>query len=301
MTTSTFTTAISHAATANFRAWGLELSNALTTVGFIKSADTGQINWATVTRPAVNTSGGYEIRYLNDSLHGTAPIYMKIEYGTNTTGAAYPAMWITIGTGSNGSGTITGTIIAREENVLGIYPLDSAVATKTSFVCMVTGCVWIAFKCKNRATYYPVFSWMLSRTWNSSGAATADGLIFYRPNTNGVTYNTYCTVYMFGSAYTESTDPGSTGIYGGQCSFMPYGMLNKATIVGGTPGDYQVARHYTVTPTIAPLVPIVDCSIADGVAQGTTFTCTTVGATSHTFIATQYIFSAYSNQGMIWE
>lgn len=301
MTTSTFTTAISHASTTTFRVWGLELSNALTAVGFIKSGDTGQINWATVTRPAVNVSGGYEIRYLNDSLHGTAPIYMKIEYGTNTTGAAYPAMWVTIGTGSNGSGTITGTTIAREEIVLGLYPLDSTVATKTSFVCMVTGCVWIAHKCKNRSTSFPVFSWMLCRTWDSSGAATADGMVFYRPSTSGVTYNTYATVYMFATGYTDGSDPASTGIYGGQCAFMPYGMLNKATIVSGVPGDYQVARHYTITPTISPLVPIVDCSIIDGVTQGTTFTCTPVGATSRTFITVEYMFSAYSQQGMIWE
>lgn len=301
MTTSTFTSVISHASTTTFRAWGLELSNALTAIGFIKSADTGQINWATVTRPAVNVSGGYEIRYLNDSLHGTAPIYMKIEYGTNTTGAAYPGMWVTIGTGSNLSGTITGTIIAREEITQGVYPLDSTVATKTSYACMVTGCVWVAHKCKNRNTYHPVFSWLLCRTWNSSGTATADGMVFYRMSPNGATYNTYATVYMFATGYTDSTDPAGTGIYGGQCTFMPYGMLNKATVVGGVPGDYQVARHYAPTPAIAPLVPILDCSIADGVTQGTTFSCTPVGATSRTFIAVEYMFGVYAQQGLIWE
>lgn len=300
MTTSTFTSVISHASTTTFRVWGLELSNALTAVGFIKSGDTGQINWATVTRPAVNVSGGYEIRYLNDSLHGTAPIYMKIEYGTNITGAAYPAMWVTIGTGSNGSGTITGTIIAREELYLGNFVLDSTVATKTSYACMVTGCVWMAHKCKVRGTYYPAFSWLLTRTWDSSGAATADGMVFYRTGGNGTNYAAVATVYIFSTGYTDSSDS-SLQLYGGGYSFMPYGMLNKATIVSGVPGDYQVARHYTVTPTIAPLVPIVDCSIVDGVTQGTTFTCTPVGASARTFIAVGHMFCVYGQHGLIWE
>lgn len=300
MTTSTFSTVISHASTTTFRTWGLELSNALTTIGFIKSGDTGQINWATVTRPAVNVSGGYEIRYLNDSLHGTAPLYMKIEYGTNTTGAAYPAMWVTIGTGANGSGTITGTIIAREEIYLGVFPLDSTVLAKSSYACMVEGCVWLMHKAKVRGTYYPAFSWMLCRTWDSSGAPTADGMVFYRTSYNGINYAAYPTAYVFGTGYTESGSP-ALQTYGGEYAFMPYGMLNKATIVSGVPGDYQVARHYTVTPVVSPLVPIVECSTADGITQGTTFTCTPVGATSRTFIAVENMFSVYGQQGLIWE
>lgn len=94
---------------ANFRLWGGGISAALTTLGFTKTADTGQIDWTTVAAPvAVNTSQGYEIRQFTDSLQATRPIVFKIEYGSAST-VATPQMWATVGTASNGSGTITST------------------------------------------------------------------------------------------------------------------------------------------------------------------------------------------------
>ena len=49
MANATFTAVSSSANTTNFRLWGGGLSGAITTAGFIKTADTGQVDWATVT------------------------------------------------------------------------------------------------------------------------------------------------------------------------------------------------------------------------------------------------------------
>jgi hypothetical protein len=101
---------------AEFRAWGSAIKTALSTVGFVQTSDTGQIDWTTVLAPTVaTTSQGYEIWRLNDAAQSTCPIYFKIEYGSgSTTPSARPNIWVTIGTGSNGSGTITGvTILSR--------------------------------------------------------------------------------------------------------------------------------------------------------------------------------------------
>ena len=99
---------------ARFRALASFVSDNLTAGGLPKTADTGQINLATVTRPAVNTSGGYEIRRFDDALQATKPVFFKIEYGT---GAGSPgtgiSFWLTIGTGSDGAGNITGTFFTR--------------------------------------------------------------------------------------------------------------------------------------------------------------------------------------------
>jgi hypothetical protein len=96
---------ISNSSDASFRAWGKFISDSLTLFGIPKTADTGQIDWGTVTTPAAaNTSQGYEIRYLND---GLTPVYLKIEFGSYSA-AATPSLWLTIGTGSDGAGNLTG-------------------------------------------------------------------------------------------------------------------------------------------------------------------------------------------------
>lgn len=112
MTTTIFAAAPSNISDATFRAWGSGLSAAFAAVGLVKTSDTGQIDWSTVLAPTVgNTYMGYEIWRLNDSLQATAPIFFKIEYGGSTTFASPSWRW-TIGKGSDGSGAITGTILA---------------------------------------------------------------------------------------------------------------------------------------------------------------------------------------------
>jgi hypothetical protein len=81
----------------------------------VQTADTGQINWTTVTHPTVgNTSQGYEIWKFNDSLQGTVPVFFKLEYGGGNV-AGDVSMWITLGSGSNGTGTVTGQLGTRTQ------------------------------------------------------------------------------------------------------------------------------------------------------------------------------------------
>lgn len=92
---------------AGFRAWGSGISAAFATVGLVKTTDTGQIDWATVAAPpTASTSQGYEVWRFNDTLQATKPIYLKVEYGTGATTAS-PEMWATVGTGTDGAGTLT--------------------------------------------------------------------------------------------------------------------------------------------------------------------------------------------------
>ncbi len=98
---------------ANFRAWGSYISARLDAVGLIKTADTGQIDWTTVLNPgATSTIAGYEIRRFADSLQATAPVFFKIEYGEGGTTDS-PIIRIQFGSGSNGSGTLTGNLSAQ--------------------------------------------------------------------------------------------------------------------------------------------------------------------------------------------
>lgn len=104
----------SNSSDALFRTWGSAISAKLLSAGWVKTSDTGQINWVTVTAPAgVSTAQGYEIWRMADTLQSVAPIFLKIEFGSFTVALGNPAIWITIGTGSNGSGTLTGPVLAR--------------------------------------------------------------------------------------------------------------------------------------------------------------------------------------------
>jgi hypothetical protein len=73
-----------------------------------KTADTGHVNTGTVTKPSANAAAGYEIRTFDD---GLTPAYLKIEYGL--TSSSCFGLWLTIGTGTNGAGTLTGVVSTR--------------------------------------------------------------------------------------------------------------------------------------------------------------------------------------------
>lgn len=95
MATSTQTGLIQYPCTtaAEFCAAGRKMRDAFDAVGFTKTADTGQVDFN-----ADAATSGYEIRTLGDT-------YVRIDYGIS---GGFWGDW-TVGTSSNGSGTLTGT------------------------------------------------------------------------------------------------------------------------------------------------------------------------------------------------
>jgi hypothetical protein len=89
---------------AIFAAW--------TGAGLVQTSDTGQFNPAAYPAWPGSTStymAGYWIFRFNDAAQSTDPIFMKVEVGRSGTPASGVNFRITVGQGSNGSGTITGT------------------------------------------------------------------------------------------------------------------------------------------------------------------------------------------------
>lgn len=109
---------------ANFRAWAKKISEGLAAVGMVKTADTGQINFETVEAPAVNEYAGYEIWRFNDSEQSERPIYFKIQYGRGATEPA-PAIKVTVGKGSDGSGNLSNVSLQKEAKPSGT-PVEKA-------------------------------------------------------------------------------------------------------------------------------------------------------------------------------
>jgi len=149
---------------AEFRAWGSATKAGLAAAGFVQTSDTGQIDWTTVLAPTVATTAqGYEIWSLNDAAQSTCPIFFKIEYGSgSTTPSARPNIWITVGTGSNGSGTINGvTILSRTA----FNTSTNGVAGETpNWACChdASGAFWFALAPVNSSApggFFGIFRW----------------------------------------------------------------------------------------------------------------------------------------------
>jgi hypothetical protein len=99
---------------ADFRTWGKGVSDAIAATGLVKSADTGQIDWTTVARPAANGVAGYEIWKFTDAMQATLPVFIKLEYGVGAA-ADRPQVAVTVGTGTNGAGAINGQANTRNQ------------------------------------------------------------------------------------------------------------------------------------------------------------------------------------------
>lgn len=98
---------------AELRAIAVAQDAAILAMGWVQAADSGQANPAALVRNATQqTSVGFRIYRMADALQATSPVFLKLEWGTGGSANTFQN-WITIGTGTNGSGTITGIKFAR--------------------------------------------------------------------------------------------------------------------------------------------------------------------------------------------
>ncbi len=172
MATSIFTAIPLQTSDAEFRAWGSAYVAGLLACGLVKTADTGQIDWATVAKPAAgNASQGYEIWRFNDALQATAPVIIKIEFGSGA-GATTPAIYITIGKATDGAGTLTGLTTTRKQ----LAPTTSSAGAGSCRFSGATNRILCLF-CYNVVNCE--IAWGLERTHDAAGADTAEGVLLW--------------------------------------------------------------------------------------------------------------------------
>lgn len=161
---------------SEFRAIVDFIANTLQSGGVTKTADSGQINTATVTWPALNsTIAGYEIRQFTDALAGTDPVKIKISYGRGGAAGQF-AMWFEVGTGSDGSGNITGVKMATTAQLT----LNTAAATKVAYVSATTNRFCFALGADATTGGYIG----MERTLDVNKAVTNRGILFFRKTSN---------------------------------------------------------------------------------------------------------------------
>jgi hypothetical protein len=188
MTTAIFSAGPNVTNDTSFRTWGSAFSTALATVGMVKTADTGQINWTTVTVPGTNIQAGYEIWRFNDSLQATAPLFLRVGYGTGSSNCC--SFWWTIGKGSDGAGNITGVLQTVTQNQCSMS-IGTGVTNwylSSGDGSMLTGAPALATV---DAASTCMWFFALDRSRDSSGVATATGAWFVRNSSAAVLSHGY--------------------------------------------------------------------------------------------------------------
>lgn len=290
MTTATWATTNSCTTDAEFRALVSELQAKFAAVGLVQTADTGQINAVTVLKPTViNTAAGYDIWTFNDALQATAPVYIKVEYGVTNPSTIF-GLWITVGTGSNGAGTLTGTALSTRRAVASASSSGYVVGVSASYLCYKDGSLGLVHKFGGYGSGVNTTSqnaFYMCRTCDGAGAWTATGLAFYtrQPGGNPPTDKAVVQSLRFAStanAYTVST--------GGYC-IVPHAQTNQIN------GDNPVYLHWMPVPEMVPVLGI--CTHVTAHYPLGTFTATLIGSTARTYftVGTTYWMGYSADNG----
>jgi len=295
MTTASTNTTVSMASNAAFIAWIQEvLTNLITNCGLTQTTDTGQITSsmgppvvnAATTIPSAGTAAGYVILRFNDTLQATAPIFIKLEFGAGATPSTVIGMWITVGTATNGAGTISGTGIARTA----IWSAGVISSTVTNYVSRymynaTQGVLWMGFKTAGGGTANQALAgFLLYRTVDSTGAPTATGAMVYTPVPAGTTTGSPSQGNVNQINYTLST---STALGNNSTStswaFMPGNLTS--TLEGSSCQVFPLWQYASTSS--AALYGITNAAamcIAAELALGATMAATLIGSTSLTYI-----------------
>lgn len=272
MTTHTYTDVIDHTSNAGFQAWANTLHLGIIAAGLVNTSDTGQVNLTSAARPGINTWAGYKIYRFDDTMQGTAPVFLKLEYGTGS-GAARPALRATIGSATDGAGTLSGaTLLSNLAINQSAQDLTSTVTPYITRICAVDGYFGMAFGLGSTGTGSPLNALLtLGRTVDSSGAPNGDGLhVCARPTTatGALSYRTL--QYATGNAYSMTS---------GSSSFIAGGL--SSSLVGGAA---QVFKHYAALPRVRP-IPWLLTVLSSEFGNNTQFEATVVGAVQRNYVS----------------
>jgi hypothetical protein len=249
----TFSTVVDNTSNAGFQAWATELHTQLLAAGLVQTADTGQLATPVVAaRPANGAFAGYWIFRFDDSLQGTAPIFIRVEPGRGSGGNSI-AILCTIGTGTNGAGTITGVVMPAGRIDTNAAPTSTATPYAT-YINHDEGFFGLAWKV-NGSGGAGLARLFICRTCDDNGDPTADGYWIERFSGNANGAVAWCGIWG-GVAYGPDTTR--------SWSVIPFGVTNSA--VGS---DFQVFKVYGVYPQ-ARIVPQLVVVVAAELAVGNT-------------------------------
>lgn len=189
--------------TTLLRATGAALRTMFETMGFVRTADTGQIDWTTVNSGgATNDVKGYEVWRFDDALQATRPVFFKVQYVNGISyGSGYALrVLIEFGTASNGSGTLSGLgsgtsyRISNPNQNVGSTDLFYAAGDGSGMAAHLNTGIDNVGNAYNRASF------VIDRLRSSDGTPIGDGVFFWSRGMGVPTDNnlgTSCVVFDY--------------------------------------------------------------------------------------------------------
>src|SRR5215472_2350460 len=167
---------------ANFKQWAQAISSFFATAGWIQTSDTGQVNWSSIA--SVPGSGAYvfEIWKPGDAL---TVFYVRIEYGNNGSTNS-PSLRLSLGTGTNGAGALTGFATPVFSTNVSTF---TAPSTTTQYECdFAGGPGYIAVMMWRNGVNNCQQLFAIERSLNGSGAYTGTYATLYVAGWGNATY-----------------------------------------------------------------------------------------------------------------
>lgn len=193
----------------------------------------------------------------DDDAQATAPVFIKVEFGSTLAGGRLPKVRVTVGKGTDGVGGITGQLYQREFG----NPNQNGSATTTSYTHLASaGSGYVAFLAfvddttSARNTIRP-FSFVIERSRDANGTPSGDGLLVIADGTPNSSSSA--------RSLTTLADPATV-------SAINYvsGLANEGALIGGAPYSIQGTALGPTTSVAAggvgPVIPVI--AIAPGVA-----------------------------------
>lgn len=171
---------MSNSTDALFQAWVQFIHDTLiTTGGWVDPGDTGQMVIASAAHPTLtSTKVGYRIYRMSDALQSASPVFLRIDYGSGGSSSNEPSIWLTLGTGSNGAGTITAAVLSN----LQVRPAQNNATAGNSYGSADGGRLQLMLFINVGQLFLS-----LERSKDSTGADTGDGImIAYSDGTGNI-------------------------------------------------------------------------------------------------------------------
>jgi hypothetical protein len=257
---------------ANFKQWAQAISAFFATATWTQSTDTGQVNWSTIASVPGSAAFVYEVWQPND---GLTTFYVKMEYG-NVSGTNCPSLRISIGTSTNGAGTLTGFVIGPVNVNVDTF---TAPSTTTQFECDFSGAagrIGVMMWRNGANSCQQLFA--IERSVNSSGAYTSSYVTLWTVGLCGSNQNNFSQRSLPFGIGAATRLPNTNGFLGGwtvRFAMIASNSSNSAAFNGSLPFD-----------TPSPLIGYFDfpCTAvgvgcAGDLTEGVSFSVTLYGST----------------------
>lgn len=268
MTTDTYSAPIDHSTDAAFRAWGSAYAASLTASGLVHVVFPGQIDWTSVVRTGPNSDTGFMVFRFDDALQATVPIFIRFDFGTDSSSATRPRIRVTIGRSTNGVGVIGDVILAIYQfaGVNGVFPTAANYTTRACHVPGFFGVMWGL----GAASGIWLGGLFVYRSTDSSGTPTGDQIMVYRSAGSGALQGVI--VWNAATNTILTMDQGTN-------SYIPGGVTSS--YIGA---DAQAYKHYYATPRGKP-TPFLLTVLSAEIGNNTQFKRSPVGGVEHNYVS----------------